>query len=178
MNISRSNECGIMKILTVFPLLVGESTVRIFLCFEICRHKLPFLVCGYRFQNSWDCKGTAGPFTSGFPIGVKRSVGTRFSDGKSSVLYLLRPLPLERGVFASGTHHFQRLQNRRILARHGPKFRICFPDKIRLFGCRWCCGAEMILKKSSERSSITGGAEGISHSCPAAATHSKTLLQS
>ena len=99
MNISRSNECGIMKILTVFPLLVGESTVRIFLCFEICRHKLPFLVCGYRFQNSWDCKGTAGPFTSGFPIGVKRSVGTRFSDGKSSVLYLLRPLTLERGCW-------------------------------------------------------------------------------
>ena len=29
-----------------------------------------FLVCGYRSQNGWDCKGTAGSFPSGFPIGA------------------------------------------------------------------------------------------------------------
>ena len=35
---------------------------------------------------------------SGFPIGARSiPVGTRFSFGKSSVLYLLRPLTLERG---------------------------------------------------------------------------------
>ena len=33
----------------------------------------------------------------------------------------------------------------------------------------------MILKKSSERSSITGGAEGISHSRPAAATRPQNV---
>jgi len=38
------------------------------------------------------------PFGSGFPIGASSTpVGTRFSVGKSSVLYLLRPLTLERG---------------------------------------------------------------------------------
>ena len=38
------------------------------------------------------------PFGSGFPIGASSiPVGTRFSVGKSSVLYLLRPLTLERG---------------------------------------------------------------------------------
>ena len=38
------------------------------------------------------------PFGSGFPIGASSiPVGTRFSFGKSSVLYLLRPLTLERG---------------------------------------------------------------------------------
>ena len=78
---------------------------------------------------------------------------------KSSVLYLLRPLPLERGVFASGTHHFQWLQNRRILARHGPKFRICPSGKIRLFGCRWCCGAKMILKNLRNAAASPGERE-------------------
>ena len=36
--------------------------------------------------------------------------------------------------------------------------------EIRLFGCRWCGGVKRILKKSSERSCITGGTGGISHS--------------
>ena len=38
------------------------------------------------------------PLGSGFPIGARSiPVGTRFSVGKSSMLYLLRPLTLERG---------------------------------------------------------------------------------
>ena len=30
-----------------------------------------FFVCGYRCQNSWDCKEFADPLYSGFPIRVK-----------------------------------------------------------------------------------------------------------
>ena len=55
-----------------------------------------FPVCIYRYQNGWDCEGTAGSLTSGFPIGVKAPFGTRFYGIKSSVLYLLRPLVPER----------------------------------------------------------------------------------
>jgi len=49
------------------------------------------------FKTGWVFKGMADSFDSGFPIGVKAPFGTRFSVGKSSVLYLLRPLTLERG---------------------------------------------------------------------------------
>lgn len=38
-----------LKIPSAFPLLTG-STAGI-LCFGTCKHKLPFSVCGYRFQN-------------------------------------------------------------------------------------------------------------------------------
>ena len=42
---------------------------------------------------------------SGFPIGARSiPVGTRFSFGKSSVLYLLRPLTLERGCPTPDRH--------------------------------------------------------------------------
>ena len=45
---------------------------------------------------------------------------------------------------SSGTHHFRWQQNRRILARHALKIRICPSDKIRLFGCRWYGAAKRI----------------------------------
>ena len=141
MNISRSNECGIMKILTVFHLLVGGSTVRIFLCFEICRHKLPFSVCGYRFQNGWDFKGMADSFDSGFPIGVKAPCWHTILLAKSSVLYLLRPPHFAemhwKGAVPRQTDTFRRQQNRRILWAERNTNEGFSMSKIRLFGCSW-----------------------------------------
>jgi hypothetical protein len=52
------------------PLLIG-GTLWGFFCFGICGHKLTVAAYGYRFQNSWDFKGMADSFDSGFPIGVK-----------------------------------------------------------------------------------------------------------
>ncbi len=88
---------------------------------------------------------------------------------KSSVLYLLRPLTLERGCWLSEHTISGGCRTGGFWRATRFKFRICHSDKIRLFGCRWCCAVKRILKKSSERSCVTGGAEGISHSRPAAA---------
>ena len=82
---------------------------------------------------------------------------------KSSVLYLLRPLTLERGCFHAEHTISSGCRTGGFWRAMRLKIRICPSDKIRLFGCRWCCAVERILKKSSERSGITGGAEGISN---------------
>ena len=51
-----------------------------------------------------DFKGNI-PFGAGFPIGARGiPVGTRFCSAQSSVLYLLRPLTLERGCPTPDRH--------------------------------------------------------------------------
>ena len=53
-----------------FHLLIGWNLGR-FCVLGCVDANTVFPVCIYRFQNGWDCKGTAGSVTSGFPIGVK-----------------------------------------------------------------------------------------------------------
>jgi len=60
--------------------------------------KLHFYSLGSIFEENMRVSRGMQSLGSGFPIGARSSpVGTRFSFGKSSVLYLLRPLTLERG---------------------------------------------------------------------------------
>ena len=60
--------------------------------------KLHFYSLGTIFEENMRVSRGAQLLGSGFPIGARSSpVGTRFSFGKSSMLYLLRPLTLERG---------------------------------------------------------------------------------
>ena len=87
------------------PLLIGGSLWG-FICFGMCSHKLPFSVCGYRFQNGWDFKGIADSFDSGFPIGAKASCWHTILLAKSSVLYLLRPWAAQRDC-SMGNKHFE-----------------------------------------------------------------------
>ena len=55
---------------SINPIMNRMTSLGIFR-FGMCGCKHCFSVCIYRFQNGWDCKGTAGSLTSGFPIGVK-----------------------------------------------------------------------------------------------------------
>ena len=60
--------------------------------------KLHFYSLGTVFEENMQVSRGMQSLGSGFPIGARSiPVGTRFSFGKSSVLYLLRPLTLERG---------------------------------------------------------------------------------
>ena len=60
--------------------------------------KLLFFSLGTIFEENMRVSRGMQSLGSGFPIGARSiPVGTRFSSGKSSVLYLLRPLTLERG---------------------------------------------------------------------------------
>ena len=53
-----------LKIPREFLFLLEEASGDLFVL-ELCSHKLPFSVCGYRFQNGWDFKGSADSFDSG-----------------------------------------------------------------------------------------------------------------
>ena len=66
MNISRSNECGIMKILTVFPLLVGGSAVRIFCVLRYVGTNSLFQFVGTDFKTAGIVKGLLVPLLLGF----------------------------------------------------------------------------------------------------------------
>ena len=67
--------------------------------------KLHFYSLGTIFEENMRVSRGAQLLGSGFPIGARSSpVGTRFSFGKSSVLYLLRPLTLERGCPTPDRH--------------------------------------------------------------------------
>jgi len=96
------------------------------------------------FKTGWDCKGTAGSLTSGFPIGGKRPIGTRFYCVKSSVLYLLRPLLPERECCP--TEHTVSGDSRTdgFCEPSGLESGEFAMSTIRLFGCRWCVGAKRI----------------------------------
>ena len=60
--------------------------------------KLYFYSLGTICEENMRVSRGAQLLGSGFPIGARSiPVGTRFSIEKSSVLYLLRPLTLERG---------------------------------------------------------------------------------
>ncbi len=85
---------------------------------------------------------------------------------KSSVLYLWRPWVAERGVFPHRTQPFQWQQNRQILARHALKFRICPGAKSACSGVGDAAERREFWQKFLERSSITGGAKGISSPVP------------
>ena len=67
--------------------------------------KLHFYSLGTIFEENMRVSRGAKLLGSGFPIGARSiPVGTRFSFGKSSVLYLLRPLTLERGCPTPDRH--------------------------------------------------------------------------
>ena len=60
--------------------------------------KLHFYSLGTNLRRKHGVSRGEHPLGSGFPIGARSiPVGTRFCSAKSSVLYLLRPLPRERG---------------------------------------------------------------------------------
>ena len=67
--------------------------------------KLHFYSLGTVFEENMQVSRGMQSLGSGFPIGARSiPVGTRFSFGKSSVLYLLRPLTLERGCPTPDRH--------------------------------------------------------------------------
>ena len=67
--------------------------------------KLHFYSLGTIFEENMRVSRGMQSLGSGFPIGARSiPVGTRFSFGKSSVLYLLRPLTLERGCPTPDRH--------------------------------------------------------------------------
>ena len=64
-----------------------------------------FLQFGYHSsENIWGVQRGETPRLWVSNRGERIPVGTRFSFGKSSVLYLLRPLTLERGCLTSDRH--------------------------------------------------------------------------
>ena len=89
-------ECGKMKTAVFFILARMESTAVLY--FLRKGAKLHFYSLGTIFEENMQVSRGMQSLGSGFPIGARSfPVGTRFSFGKSSVLYLLRPLTLERG---------------------------------------------------------------------------------
>lgn len=89
-------------------------------CFGICKCKLPFPVCIYRFQNLRVSKGALKPLSArGIQWGRKRPVGTRFSCGKSSVLYLPGSAGGSKGMFSYPTDTLRWTQNSRFCEPSG-----------------------------------------------------------
>ena len=85
-----------MKTAVFFILARVESTAVLY--FLRNGVKLNFYSLGTIFVENMRVSRGMQSLGSGFPIGARSiPVGTRFSFGKSSVLYLLRPLTLERG---------------------------------------------------------------------------------
>ena len=85
-----------MKTAVFFILARMESTAVLY--FLRNGVKLHFYSLGTIFEENMQVSRGMQSIGSGFPIGARSfPVGTRFSFGKSSVLYLLRPLTLERG---------------------------------------------------------------------------------
>ena len=67
--------------------------------------KLHFYSLGTNLRRKHGVSRGEYPLGSGFPIGASSiPVGTRFCSAKSSVLYLLRPLTLERGCPTPDRH--------------------------------------------------------------------------
>ena len=130
---------------------------------------------GSGFQRRRRCLGGRHPMEGSALRGRKNPMKPAVSWhttllAKSSVLYLLRPLTLERGCWLLEHTIFSGCRTGGFWRAMRLKIRICPSGKIRLFGCRWCCAVKRILKKSSSlRSCVTGGAGGLSHSRPAAA---------
>ena len=88
--------CGKMKTAVIFILARMEITAVLY--FLRKGVKLHFYSLGTVFEENMQVSRGMQSLGSGFPIGARSiPVGTRFSFGKSSVLYLLRPLTLERG---------------------------------------------------------------------------------
>lgn len=81
--------------------------------------KLHFYSLGTIFEENIRVSRGAQLLGSGFPIGARSIlVGTRFSFGKSSVLYLLRPLTLEGGCHRTG-QTFSCGSRRTNICKHG-----------------------------------------------------------
>lgn len=95
---------------------------------------------------------------SGFPIGARSSpVGTRFSFGKSSVLYLLRPLTLEGLSHHARQTLFGGSRTGGFCELKGTQNEGFSMSKIRLFVCSW-------HRKScscAERFSVSTGAQEV-----------------
>ena len=99
----------------------------------------------------------------------RRFRGTRLCP-QSLVCYTFGDRGWRKGVVRGGNKHFPSAQNRRILARHALKFRICPGVKSACSGVGDVAERREFRQKFLERSCITGGAEGISSPRPAAAT--------
>lgn len=85
---------------------------------------------------------------------------------KSSVFIPLATVGGGKGLFGAGTSTFRQPQNRRILARHALKFRICPGAKSACSGVGDAAVRREFWQKFLKRSSITGGAKGISSPVP------------
>ena len=107
--------------------------------------KLHFYSLGTIFEENMRVSRGMQSLGSGFPIGARSiPVGTRFSFGKSSVLYLLRPLTLERGCHHTGQTLFGdsmnsgvHVVNSRFCGLKGTQNKEFAMSKIRLFVCNW-----------------------------------------
>ena len=106
-----------------------------------------FSVCGYRCVNGLGFQRDSKSL--GFRVsnrGESALLAHDFAVHKSSVLYLLRPLTLERGCFLAEHTISGGCRTGGFWRAMCLKIRICPSDKIRLFGCRWCCEAEKFCK--------------------------------
>ena len=95
----------------------------------------------------------------------RRFRGTRLCP-QSLVCYTFGDRGWRKGVVRGGNKHFPSAQNRRILARHALKFRICPRAKSACSCVGDVAERREFRKKFLERSSITGGAKGISSPVP------------
>ena len=95
--------CGKMKTAVIF--ILARMEIAAVLYFLRKGVKLHFYSLGTVFEENMQVSRGMQSLGSGFPIGARSiPVGTRFSFGKSSVLYLLRPLTLERGCPTPDRH--------------------------------------------------------------------------
>ena len=122
------------------------------------KEKCDFCKVGTIYEKMIGVSKGEHPFGSGFPIGARSiPVGTRFSRGKSSVLYLWRPLTLERGCHRTGQTVSRGSRTGGFCGYTGNKSEGFAMSKIRLFGCSWHWGFSAKRKVSC----ANGGANGI-----------------
>ena len=88
--------------------------------------KLHFYSLGTNLRRKHGVSRGEYSLGSGFPIGANSiPVGTRFCSAKSSVLYLLRPLTLERGCPTPGRHFLATAEQADFVAERDTKPGIC-----------------------------------------------------
>ena len=113
------------------------GTKRKICAFTILAQMLPFVFSSHRCQTAflqfgyqpakktWGVQRGISPWLWVSNRGEKHPVGTRFCSAKSSVLYLLRPLTLERGCPTPGRHFLATAEQADFVAERDTKPGIC-----------------------------------------------------